>query len=248
MEARFSSTLRSVVRSEWLRISASVLVPPAAEYSRSATAVSLWRITSSTCWTTWALVSPMRAIRSAMSGCWRSGRRASTCAASVVSRLASTSAIVCGDSLRSIAALRSGGTRCRNSNGGRSVRADSRPRTSAARSGPSARSITPRAKSTPPATSESPSGQRGQLGEDRVGGFGADGAQARHFHRQALDFVLAQQRQHVRGALGAERGHQHGRLARAGQLLGLGGRGQVARAGRGQRREGVGNGLLGHRG
>ena len=104
-----------------------------------------------------ALVSPMRAIRNAMSGCWRSGRRASTCAASVVSRLARISAIVCGDSLRSSAAVRSGGTRCRNSNGGRSVRADSRPSTSAARSGPSARSITPRAKSTPPATSESPS-------------------------------------------------------------------------------------------
>ena len=35
--ASFSSTLRSVVRSAWLRIPASVLAPPAAEYSRSAT-------------------------------------------------------------------------------------------------------------------------------------------------------------------------------------------------------------------
>ncbi len=65
------------------------------------------------------------------------------------------SAIVCGDSLRRSAAVRSGGTRCRNSNGGVSVRAESRPRTSAARSGPSARSITPRAKSRPPATPNS---------------------------------------------------------------------------------------------
>ena len=46
----------------------------------------------------------------------RAGARARR-AASVVCRLASTSAIVCGDSLRSSAAIRSGGTRRRNSNG-----------------------------------------------------------------------------------------------------------------------------------
>src|ERR1019366_1589948 len=46
-----------------------------------ATAVSLCRRTSSTCWITRELVSPMRAMRSATSGCWRSGRCESTPAA-----------------------------------------------------------------------------------------------------------------------------------------------------------------------
>ena len=53
---------------------------------------------------------------------------------------------------RSSVAIRSGGIRFRKSNGRGSALADSRPRRSAARSGPSARSITSRAKSTPPLT------------------------------------------------------------------------------------------------
>ena len=46
-----------------------------------------------------------------------------------------------------------------------------------------------------------------------------DRVEARHLHRQALDLVLAQPLQHVGRALGAERRHQHGRLARAGEVL-----------------------------
>ena len=69
-----SSTLRSVERSAWLRMSASDLTPPATEYSCWTTLASFWRITSSTCLTTSGRVSPMRAIRSAISACSASGR------------------------------------------------------------------------------------------------------------------------------------------------------------------------------
>ena len=71
-----SSTLRSVERSAWLRISASDLTPPAAEYSCWTTLSSFWRITSSTCLTTSGLVSPIRAIRSAISACSALGQAA----------------------------------------------------------------------------------------------------------------------------------------------------------------------------
>ena len=140
-----SSTLRSVERSVWLRISASDLIPPAAEYSCWTTVSSFWRITSSTCLTTSGDVSPMRAIRSAISAWSESGRFESTCEASVVCRLAITSAIVCGDSLRRNVTICSGGVLRRNSNGRRSITVDMRPMISSARSGPSARSSTSRA-------------------------------------------------------------------------------------------------------
>src|ERR1700722_2005097 len=166
--ARWSSTLRSVGRSAWLRIWASALAPPAAEYSCSTTAVSFLRTTSSTCWITAGLVSPMRAMRSAMSGCRRSGRRASTCAESTVCRLAITSAIVCGDSARRNATICSGGVRRRNSKGRLSITVERRASSSSARSAPSARSSTSRANSIPPATSPMPSARVASASSPRI--------------------------------------------------------------------------------
>ncbi len=54
----------------------------------------------------------------------------------------------------------------------------------------------------------------GHLVEDGVGRLGADPAEACHLGREALDLVLAHPADHFRGTLGAERGHQDGRLAR----------------------------------
>ena len=65
--ASSSSTLRSVVRSEELRMSASDLMPPAAAYSCAPTADSRERMTFSTWLTTSGRVSPIIAIRSATS-------------------------------------------------------------------------------------------------------------------------------------------------------------------------------------
>jgi hypothetical protein len=87
----------------------------------------------------------MRAIRSDTSACSSSGRFASTSAARTVCRLAMTSALTCGASLRRNAAICSAGVRRRNSNGRISMTADRRPVISAARSGPSERSSTSRA-------------------------------------------------------------------------------------------------------
>ncbi len=92
----------------------------------------------------------MRAIRSATSGCIASGSLPSTAADRLVGRFASTSAIIWWDSLRSSVAIRSTGTRRRNSNGRVSGGPAILPSSSAARSGPSARSITSRANSIPP--------------------------------------------------------------------------------------------------
>src|SRR6201999_3827020 len=64
------------------------------------------------------------------------------------------SALVCGASLRRKATICSGGVRARNSKGRISITAESRPVISAARSGPSARSSTWRAYSTPPSAIE----------------------------------------------------------------------------------------------
>ena len=150
-----SSTLRSVERSAWLRMSASDFTPPAIEYSCWTTLASFARTTSSTCLTTSGLVSPIRAIRSAMSACSDSGRCASTAAAKVVCRFATTRAIVAGASLRKKVMICSGGVRRRNSNGRISITVDRRPMISSARTPPSARSSTSRAYSTPPAASES---------------------------------------------------------------------------------------------
>src|ERR1700733_13094808 len=84
-----SSTLRSVERSAWLRISASDLIPPAARtYSCWTMLSSFLRITASTCLTTSGLVSPIRAMRSAISACSPDGRCESTCEASEVCRRA----------------------------------------------------------------------------------------------------------------------------------------------------------------
>jgi hypothetical protein len=102
-------------------------------------------ITDSTCLTTSGLVSDIRAMRSAISGCSFSGRLERTWAARVVWRLAMTSAVVCGDSLRRKVTTCSGGVLRRNSKGRFSMTLDSRPMISAARSGPRARSSTSRA-------------------------------------------------------------------------------------------------------
>jgi hypothetical protein len=143
--ASSSSTLRSVLRSTLLRMSASDLTPPAAAYSCALTLESLARTTASTCSTTSGRVSLITAIRRATSA-WCSGSSmARTWAASVVCRLAITSAIVCADSERRKTWICSAGVRRRNSNGRRSIVAASRPTISAAFSGPSERSRMARA-------------------------------------------------------------------------------------------------------
>ena len=95
-------------------------------------------------------VSFIVAIRTAVCACCSGGSCDSTWAASVVCRLAITSAIVCGDSVCRNVAIWSGGVRRRNSNGRISMIAASRPMISAARSDPTDASSTSRAKSTPP--------------------------------------------------------------------------------------------------
>ena len=97
-------------------------------------------MTVSTCATTSGRVSAIIAIRRATSA-WILGRRCcdSTWAASVVCRLETTSAIVCGDSLRRKTTICSAGVRRRNSNGRRSIVAARRPMISSARSSPSER-------------------------------------------------------------------------------------------------------------
>ena len=146
----------------------------------------------------------------------RSGRRASTprrqaSCAGWRARARSSAGTRCAAARRSAPGPRGAGTRT----GAPRVAPESRPSSSAARSGPSARSITSRAKSTPPARRWRRLAGGGQLAEDRVGRLGADRAEPRHLDREALDLVLAHPLDHVGGALGAERGHQHGRLARA---------------------------------
>ena len=121
-------------------MSASDLTPPAAAYSCAITLESFCRITFSTCETTSGRVSAILATRRATSACSSGSRHESTWAASVVCRLAITSAIVCGASLRRKTWICSGGVRRRNSNGRRSIVADRRPISSSARAAPSERS------------------------------------------------------------------------------------------------------------
>ena len=102
-------------------------------------------MTVSTCETTSGRVSAISAIRRATSA-WISGSMSdSTWAASIVCRLETTSAIVCGDSLRRKTTICSAGVRRRNSNGRRSIVAARRPMISSARSSPSERMSTLRA-------------------------------------------------------------------------------------------------------
>jgi hypothetical protein len=114
------------------------------------TVESFSRMTVSTAWVTAGLVSPIVATRRAISACCSAGNSRRTCAARRLWRFASTSAIACGDSLRRKTCSWSAGVRRRNSNGRRSMTADRRAMMSAARSGPTERSSTSRANSTPP--------------------------------------------------------------------------------------------------
>ena len=107
-------------------------------------------MTLSTWATTSGRVSPIIAIRMATSAWISVSMSDSTWAASVVCRFETTSATVCGDSLRRKTTICSAGVRRRNSNGRRSIVAARRPMISSARSSPSERMSTLRAKSTPP--------------------------------------------------------------------------------------------------
>ena len=132
VSASESSTLRSVERSAWLRMSASDLTPPAtstpagrrSRASRASRPRPADHVRA-------GLAHPRDPQRDV--GLLASGRCASTCAASVVCRLATTSAIVCGASLRRNVTICSAGVRRRNSNGRISITVDSRPMISAAR-------------------------------------------------------------------------------------------------------------------
>ena len=93
----------------------------------------------------------IEAIRSASSPCSSGGASRITLAArSGAGTFASTTAIVCGFSLRRNAQIWSGGERRRNSSGVASIAADRRARISAARIGPSAFSSVSRANDAPP--------------------------------------------------------------------------------------------------
>ena len=63
-------------------------------------------------------------------------------------------------------------------------------------------------------------GGGGELAEDRLGGVLLDRAELGHFEGEALDLLLAEVLDDLRGALGAERGHQHGGLAAAADAWG----------------------------
>ena len=102
-------------------------------------------ITDSIWATTSGRVSPICATRMATSACSSGVSSESTCAASAVCRLATTSAIVCGDSLRRKTWICSGGVRRRNSNGRRSIVAARREMISSALSPPSERCSSARA-------------------------------------------------------------------------------------------------------
>ena len=115
-------------------MSASDFTPPADEYSCAITLESFCFITDSICATTSGRVSPICATRMATSACSSGVSSESTWAASAVCRLATTSAIVCGDSLRRKTWICSGGVRRRNSNGRRSIVAARREMISSARS------------------------------------------------------------------------------------------------------------------
>ena len=237
MPARFSSTLRSVARSAWLRIPASALAPPAAEYTCSPALPSLWRITSSTCWMTRVLASPMRAMRSAIAGWSCSGMWESTSAASPAGRLASTSATVCADSPRSSVATRSAGTRRRNSNGlARAAGGHAPEHLGGALGAQGAFDDLPGELDSPADSAGGSAGTGRDLAEYRLCRVGTDRTQPRHLAGQALDLLLAHPGEHVRGALGPERGHQDRRLAGACDRFGKGGVQLTRRGGqRGQR-------------
>ena len=118
-------------------MSASDFTPPAAEYSAAITLESFCFITDSICAMTSGRVSPICATRVATSACSSGGSRESTCAASAVCRLATTSAMVWGDSFFRKTWICSGGVRRRNSNGRRSIVAARREMISSALSPPS---------------------------------------------------------------------------------------------------------------
>ncbi len=184
---------------------------------------------------------PQRDVRAA---CARAGGRAPG-AARPVWRLATHER----DRLRRLgrrkAAICSGGVRRRNSNGRVSMTVESRPSSSSARSPPSARSSTSRANSMPPATSPSPSGPAAAASSARIDSVVLllDRAQLAPSPARALDLVLAQVLHHLGGEVGAERGHQHGGLAPAGES---GRRGALGRARRPRPRRARSGQLRGH--
>ena len=144
------TTLRSVERPARLRISARASTPPAAANSWPTTLASFRRRPCSMSRMTSGLVSLMVAMRMATSACSSGLSSASTRAARVECTLATTSAMVCGDSSLRKALTCSGGVRRRNSKGRVSGLVVTVPMISSARSAPTSCTSTSRAKSGPP--------------------------------------------------------------------------------------------------
>jgi hypothetical protein len=154
------TTLRSVERPARLRMSASASTPPAAANSWPTTLASFWRSPRSMSRTTSGFVSLIVAIRRATSACSSGGSSASTRAASDECTLATTRAMVWGDSSLRNAQTCSGGVRRRNSNGRASGSVVTVPMISCARSGPTRCVSTSRAYSGPPTPAASAAARR----------------------------------------------------------------------------------------
>ena len=245
------TTLRSVERPARLRISARASTPPAAANSWPTTLASFRRRPCSMSRMTSGLVSLIVAMRRATSACSSGESSASTRAARVECTLATTSAMVCGDSSLRKAWTCSGGVRRRNSKGRVSGLVVTSPMISSARSAPTScdEHLAGELGAAHAAAEHVVAGEALlDLAHDGGAGLRAHAPQGGHLGRQRLDLALAEVLEDVGGALGAEADEQDGGLLAAAQAGGAAstGTGAAARVALGALA--VERGLLAHSG
>ena len=217
------TTLRSVERPARLRISARASTPPAAANSWPTTLASFRRRPCSMSRMTSGLVSLIVAMRRATSACSSGWSSASTRAARVECTLATTSAMVCGDSSFRKAWTCSGGVRRRNSNGRVSglVVTVADDLVGALGADELREHLAGEVRAADAAAHGVVAGEALlDLAHDGGAGLRAHAPQGGHLGRQRLDLALAEVLEDVGGALGAEADEQDGGLLAAAQARG----------------------------